>query len=174
MEINRYQFDSIASKTKRDITPIRHGEEDGIYFEYLALLETHMHQFHLEYGINGRQAQEILQLVLFDIKSITDGIDYVCTKWEEDCYRPCADTIEALCIPDKNPDLREHLEEDVCLDDDFFEFPRKNLIRVHESVGKWTKELGPDGYFNFIDRFMADEIRTSKHFLIEDRFLISG
>ena len=138
----------------------------------LAMLEIHMHQFHLEYAINGRQAQEILQLVLFDIKSITDGADYVCTKWEEECYRTCADIIEADFIPDKNPDLQKHLKEDVCLDDDFFELPRKSLIRIHESVGKWTKELGPDGYFNFISRFMGGEIQTSKNFLIEDRFLI--
>lgn len=39
MNINRYQFDRIVSRTKQTIDPIRRGEEDGIYFEYLALIE---------------------------------------------------------------------------------------------------------------------------------------
>ncbi len=38
MIVNRYLFDSIASKTKRTVTPIMRGEEDGMYFEYLAIL----------------------------------------------------------------------------------------------------------------------------------------
>lgn len=173
MNVNRYQFDSITSKTKRDITPIRPGEENGLYLEYLALLEVHMYQFHLKYGINDRQAQEILQLVLFDIKSITDGIDYICTKWEEENYRTCADILEALFIPEKNPNLQANLREDVCLNDEFFELPRKSLIKIHESVGKWTKELGENGYFNFIGRFVRGGVPTSKNFIIEDRFLIS-
>ncbi len=62
-----------------------------------------MHQFHLKYGINGRQAKEILQLVLLDIKSIAERQEYDCTKWTEECYHACADTIEELFLPEKNP-----------------------------------------------------------------------
>lgn len=171
MKVNRYQFDSIVSKTKKEIDPIRRGEENGIYFEYLAMLEIRMHQFHEELDINGRQAKEILQMVLCDIKSISTQQEYDCSKWEEECYRSCADTIEALFLPEKNPDLQAHLKENIVLDDDYFEFPRKNIVRIHESVEQWTNDSGPYGYFNFISRFMKSEIKTSKQFLVEDRFL---
>lgn len=171
MKINRYQFDSIVSKTKKEIQPIRRGEENGIYFEYLALLEIRMHQFHSELNINGRQAKEILQLVLCDIKSISGQQEYDCSKWIEDGYRSCADVIEALFLPEKNPDLRVQLRENTVLDDDYFEFPRKNIIRIHESVDQWTKEFGAYGYFNFISSYIGNEIQTSKQFLVEDRFL---
>lgn len=171
MKINRYQFDSIASKTKQTITPIRRGEEDGVYFEYLALLEICLYRFHLKYGLNGRQAKEILQVVLFDIKSITDHQEYDYTKWMEQCYRSCADTIEELFIPEKNPDLKKALKEGVMENDDFFEFARKNVIRIYESVTQWTKDFGPEGYFNFIRRYIETEIQSSKKYLVEDHFL---
>lgn len=171
MDVNRYQFDRIVARTKQSITPIKRGEENGIYFEYLALLEIRMYQFHLKYGINGRQAKEILQLVLFDIKSIADQTEYDCTKWVEEGYRICADTIEALFLPEKNPELGECLKENVLKNDEYFEFARKNIIRVYESITQWTKDFGADGYFNFISSFISTEIQTSKKYLVEDRFL---
>lgn len=171
MNVNRYQFDSIVSKTKQTIHPILRGEENGEYFEYLALLEIRLHRFHQMYGINGRQAEEILQLILFDIKSISDHQKYDCTKWEEECYRACADTIEELFLPEKNPDLKEQLKGNVIENDDYFEFARKNIIRIHESVVQWTSDFGLEGYFKFISEFIDTEIRTSKKYLVEDRFL---
>ena len=171
MSVNRYQFDSIASKTKQKITPIRRGEENGIYFEYLALLEICIYQFHLKHGLNGRQAKEILQVVLFDIKSITDHQLYDCTKWMEKCYRSCADTIEELFMPEKKPDLKKKLKEDVIENDDFFEFARRNVIRIYESITQWTEDFGPEGYFNFIRGYIGTEIQSSKKYLVEDRFL---
>lgn len=171
MNVNRYQFDSIVPKTKQTITPIRRGEENGIYFEYLALLEICIYQFHLKYGINGRQAKEILQVVLFDIKSITEHQEYDCTKWMEECYRSCADTIEELFMPEKNSSLKKDLKEDVIENDDFFEFARKNIIRIYESVTQWTKDFGQKGYFNFISGYIGTEIQSSKKYLVEDNFL---
>jgi len=172
MNVNRYQFDSIVSKTKRDVNnPIMRGEEDGIYFEYLALLEIRLHQFHLKYGINGRQAKEILQLVLFDIKSVVDRQEYDCTKWVEECYPVCVGIIEELFLPEKNPELRENLKENVLENDEYFEFARKNIIRIHESIEQWTEDFGTDGYFNFISQFIGTEIQTSRKYLVENRFL---
>lgn len=121
MKINKYQFDSIVSKTKK----------------------------------------EILQLILYDIKSISSQQEYDCSKWEEHDYRFCADIIEALFLP----------EENTILDDDYFEYPRKNIIRIHESVDLWTKKSGSYGYFNFLCDYIGNEIQTSKQFLVEERFL---
>lgn len=171
MNINRYQFDRIVSRTKQTIDPIRRGEEDGIYFEYLALIEICMYQFHLKYGINGRQAKEILQIVLFDIKSVIDHQEYDCSKYMEECYRSCADTIEELFMPEKNSELKKALKEDVIEDDDFYEFARKVLIRIHESVTQWTKDFGSDGYFNFISGFIGTEITSTRKYLVEEEYL---
>lgn len=171
MKVNRYQFDSVVPKTKKSINPILRGEENGIYFEYLAMIELRMHGFHLEHDINGRQAKEILQLVLYDIKSITDKEEYDCTKWEEKCYRSCADTIGSLFLPEKNPELQAALKKPVVLNDDYFEFPRKIIVRIYESIEQWTSDFGSNGYFDFIGRYIGAEIRTSKKFLIENRFL---
>lgn len=171
MNVNRYQFDNIVSKTKKTLSPILRGEEDGIYFDYLALIEIRMYQFHLKYGINGRQAKEILQLILFDIKSITDQDEYDCTRWEEECYRPCVDVIEQLFLPEKNPLLKSLLKEPYTENDDFFEFARKNIIRIHESVEQWTKDFGSDGYFNFIGNYIDSEIQTTNKLLIESKYL---
>lgn len=147
------------------------GEENGIYFEYLAMIELRMHDFHLEYNINGRQAAEILRLVLYDIKGIAEKEEYDCTKWEEECYRSCADSIESLFLPEKNSELEADLKKQTVLNDDYFELARKVIVRIHESVERWTKEMGPNGYFNFIGQYIGTEIKTFKKYLLEDRFL---
>ena len=113
----------------------------------------------------------LLTVVLFDIKSITDHQEYNCTKWMERCYRPCADTVEELFIPEKNPALKKALKEDVIENDAFFEFARKNVIRIHESITQWTKDFGPEGYFNFIRGYIGTEIQSSRKYLIEDHYL---
>lgn len=170
MSVNRYQFDSIVSKTKQNITPIRRGDEE-MYWEYLIQLETRLYQFHLKFGLNGRQAKEILQVVLFDIKSIIDHQEYDCTKWMEECYRFCADTIEELFIPEKNPDLKGSLREDVVENDDFFELARKSIIKIYESITLWTKDFGSEGYFNFISDYIKPEFQLSNQYIVEDKFL---
>lgn len=48
------------------------------------------------------------------------------------------------------------------------------LIRaylIHESVVQWTKDFGSEGYFKFISEFIDTEIRASKKYFVEDRFL---
>lgn len=173
MKINRYQFDKIVSRTKNSIHPIRRGEENGVYFEYLAMIELLMHDFHLKHKINGRQAKEILQLVLYDILAVTDHTEYDCTQFEEACYRACADRIESLFMPEKSPELQKALNTPIILDDDYFELSRKTIVRIHESVTQWTNDFGAYGYFNFIAPYINSEILTSKKYLVEDRFLKS-
>jgi len=90
---------------------------------------------------------------------------------EEECYRECADIIEQLFLPEKNPHLREALEDPFEEDDVFFEFARKNLIRIYESVEQWTKDFGSIGYFNFISGYIGSEIQTTEKFLVENRYL---
>lgn len=108
---------------------------------------------------------------MFDIRSIVENEEYDCTNWEEECYRSCADALESLFLPEKNPQLQDDLKKPIVLDDDYFEFPRKIIVRIHESVETWTKESGPYGYFQFIAPYIGSEICTSKKYLVEDRFL---
>lgn len=170
MNVNKYDFDCIISKTKQMISPIQRGEEDGVYFEYLALLEMQLYRFHTKYGINGRQAKEILLLCLFDIKSITEHKKYDCSKFEEDCYRECADILGQFFLPEKNVALQDALNHPFVADDEFFEFARKNIIRIYESVEQWTKDFGSVGYFNFIGNYLGTEIKSTKKFLVENRY----
>lgn len=172
MNVDRYQFDRIVTKTIKEIAPIKKREENGIYLEYLALLEKTLFQFHVLNSITGRQAKEILQLVLYDIKSVCDQQEYDCTQWEEEDYRTYASTIESLFFPDKNPELKAQLREDTELNAAYFELARKIIIRVYESIEQRTKSLGSEGYFNFIRDFILGGIMVSEQFLVEDRFLI--
>lgn len=171
MKINRYQFDSIASKTKKTIKdPIQRGEENGFYYEYLQTLEVELYQFHVEYGINGRQAMEIIQVVLLDIESLLDGEEYDYSKWEEPCYRSCADEIEMFFMPDKNVHLQKDLKKGVVLDNKFYELAHKCLIRIHESVEFWTRKGGDNGYFNFIGEYIGTEILNERIPLVENEY----
>lgn len=170
MNVNRYNFDSIVSKTQKEITPIRKGKEDE-YAGSLNLLERKILSIYKRYHINGRQTQEIIQVVLLDIKGILDHEDYDCSRWCEPCYRECADELEALFLPDLNQDLKKLIAVEV-LDSGYFELARKCLVKIHDSIGLWTKEYGADGYFNFIGRFVFEEHPiTDQAYLVEDKYL---
>lgn len=172
MKINRYQFDSIALRTKKTIKePIQKGEEDGFYYEYLQTIEFEAYMLHQRYGINNRQMMEIIQMVLLDIKSVLSGEEYDYSKWEEPCYRSCADAIEKYFMVSRFPELREVLRKGVVQDEAFYELAQKCLIRIHESVEFWTKQGGDNGYFHFIEGFIGTGILEDKRLLIEDKYL---
>ncbi len=67
-------------------------------------------------------------------------------------------------------DLEADLKKQTVLSDDYFELPRKVIVRIYESVGRWTKELGPNGYFTFIGRYFGTEIKTFKKYLLKTDF----
>ncbi len=115
--------------------------------------------------------RSLLQLVLFDIKSITDREEHNCSRLEEECYRPSADVLEELFIPEKNSLFKNQLKESVIEDHDFFELARKCIVRVYESIELWTKEFGPEGYFRYIENFMGSEPLTTKSFVVESKYM---
>lgn len=138
---------------------------------YLAIIEIRLYTFHQEYGINGRRVKEILQIVLFDIKRVVEKEEQDCTKWEEGCYRACADAIESFFLPEKSPRLQAALKKSTILDDAYFELPRKVIVRICESIDQWTKGGGSNGYFGFIGGCVGTEIPTDKKYLVDERFL---
>lgn len=84
--------------------------------------------------------------------------------------RTCADSIEELFMPEKNPELKACLKEPFAANDDYFELAGKIHVRIYESVEKWTKVYCPNGYFDFIGEYMDTEIWTLLKFLVENRF----
>lgn len=72
--------------------------------------------------------------------------------------RTCADSIEELFMPEKNPELKACLKEPFAANDDYFELAGKIHVRIYESVEKWTKVYCPNGYFDFIGEYMDTEI----------------
>ena len=178
MIVNRYNFDSIVSKTQKLVTPIPKGKEE-MYAGSLNLVERRMLSFYEKHHITGRQAQEIIQIVLMDIKGRIDHEDYDCSSWYEPCYRECADELEALFLPELNPDLKAKLSPKLFsgagLDSDYFELSRKCLIRIHDSIGLWTKDAGPNGYFESIKQFVRVDQPISEYpYLVEKRMLKSN
>lgn len=173
MNINRYHFDSIVKKTKQLVSPILRGEEEGYYCDYLSLLEILMAAIYMKYDFNGRQLKEILQIVLFDIKSISEHVVYDCSDYEEEFYRDCINLIEKFFLPEKSPELMKRLKKPIKEDDEYFEFPRKLIIRIHESIDYWTKKFGPYGYIKFIERYLIAEAVVGEDFLVESKYFES-
>ena len=150
---NYNMFESVVGKLKSQIQPIYMGEE-FIYERDLKLLEIRLLELHNSYGINGRKTLEIIQLVLYDIKGILENEEYDCSKFEEENYRICADEIEKLFIPDKNPTLKKELGKDVKLYMEYFEITLAVLIRVYESISLHTRKDGLNGYYDFIKDYI--------------------
>lgn len=170
MKVNRYQFDSIVDKTKKQILPILRGQEYDRFCE-MALIECRMHQLHKSFAIDGRQAKEIIRIVLLDINAAIAGDTWDSSDFEEDCYPACVNEIEKLFFPHKNSELMKQLRTPLEMDGKYFELARKLLVRTYESVELWTKDFAKDGYFDFISGFIRSEIVDNGKYLVEEKYL---
>lgn len=174
MNVNKYNFDKVVAKTKNKINPIYSGKEEP-YVDLLAMIEKRLYKFHCNYNFNGRQTQEIIKIILLNINAIILKDTWNSFDFEKENYSICVDEIEKLFLPNKNSALMKRFNKSYDLDEPYFELIRKLLIRIYESIEKWTKELGDNAYFDFIKNFIPNQINEKNlinEYIVENKYLI--
>ena len=45
---------------------------------------------------------------------------------------------------------------------EYYKFPVMCLLRIKDSIDLWEKQSGSNGYFDFVENYMGDEIRGTE------------
>lgn len=159
--LGEYAFDKQDERRNLRSIQRKYGElksDIGDLEDELFVLECHLLVFHEVHFVNSLETKKIIHVViqrLLDIQNhdTTDFSDYV----HEDllCF---ADGLEQICNPYVNEHLEKYLSQYIEIDDHHYDQIFKNvflcLARILKSIDRWDKELGKDGYFNFIEQYI--------------------
>lgn len=167
--MQQYQFEKIYSQMKKEFGKIRHGEED---FHSMTLfpIEGNLLKTHRQNpASNSRRLREAIALALFDIKSYYTGEEISVDKFRDENNQKLEHAILMAFDPFTNEELRITLTEQTEIDladrtilHDYYKEPIICLLRIKESVDTWEKQMGANGYFDFLENYMGHEIRGDK------------
>lgn len=166
--MNQNQFDAVFSRMGKKYGRIRKGREDDYMYPLLALEGNALKVHRKHRKSNSRRMREAIALVLFDIQGILSGteVDTASFRNEDNerleramlmAFDPQSNdkvkaVIEATYGPEGMPDDQRQVHYGTMV---------QCLLRIKDSVDFWEKNLGPDGYFDFIEPQIADLISTS-------------
>ncbi|MCI9601750.1 MAG: hypothetical protein HFI17_14790 [Lachnospiraceae bacterium] len=161
--VNQYKFDRISSSMQKEFGTIRQGEENT-YDILLFPMEANMLKLYREKkSRNGRRAQEAVRICLFAIDSYLTGKEYDTTAVTAPESQELAHGLLMSFDPFTNAEIREAAEEQLDLNSAeglkaYFKVPVMCLIRIEKSIELWNRQMGPEGYFLFLEENMGSMV----------------
>ena len=165
--MNQYQFDQITRRTERRYGKIRKGTEEDYTILFFAI-EGNMlttHRKHPE--ANGRRAKEAVMLALHVIEGRIYGKEKDLSAFENKENLLLLDAILYAIDPLSSEAGMERFREaggdeeklrDKAYLEQMFLLPSLCLLRLIESIELWTKKMGSDGYFNFMEGNIGSQV----------------
>ncbi|MCM1161417.1 MAG: hypothetical protein NC412_09350 [Roseburia sp.] len=160
-----YQFEKIYSEMEKDFGKIKSGDENA-HSIMLFPLEGNALKIYKSYpSSNSRRLREAIALVLFRLKENYTGINYDTSKFrnEDNCRLETA--LLMAFDPLTNPEVKEAISADSDFDisdlsqlRNYYKEPIICLLRIKESIDTWEKRNGANGYFDFIEQYMGQQI----------------
>lgn len=158
-EVNAYQMKKICGKIKKEFGSIPMGKEEPYMME-LAFLETELLEVANRMDVHSRQIRVLLELWMFIMYGTLRDITYDFRKAADVDLIESAYYLNAYSNPLYNQDFKKkeqglHPNVDFSLMENIevlFETNFKVLVKIHESIDFWEKELGSDGYLTYLKR----------------------
>ncbi|MDO4338136.1 MAG: hypothetical protein Q4C91_08635 [Eubacteriales bacterium] len=154
--LNRYKFDKISGKMAQDFGTIHKGEED-FYSMILFPMESNMLKLHRQNEAwNGRRAIEAIHICLLTIDGYLKGEEYDFAPFLSADNKEFVNGLLMSFDPFTNDAIHNTIEDDYHLDSTedlqrYFQTPVMCLLRIEKSIELWTKEMGANGYFIFLE-----------------------
>ena len=164
-----YQFEKIYSQMEKGYGKIRKGEED-MYSMLLLPLEGNALKIHrIAPSSNSRRLREAIALVLFDIKEKCSGETIDTGKFRNEANEKLEKALLMAFDPYTNEEIMELMvqqnnteELNQSMLNDYYKLPVMCLLRIKESIDTWEKKNGADGYFDFIESYMGNQIKGAE------------
>jgi len=164
-----YQFERIYSQMEKEFGKIRKGEED-VYSMLLFPMEGNLLKIHRKFPLsNSRRLREAIALVLFDIKEKYTGEVADTEKFRNEDNEKLEKALLMAFDPYTNVDVMKVLKKQARIDEltrdmlkNYYKIPVMCLLRIKDSIDTWEKRSGADGYFDFIESYMGNQIKGMK------------
>jgi hypothetical protein len=159
-QVDYYKLERISSRMAKEFGTIPKGDEE-LYSFMLHPMEGNLLKLHRKAPVrNGRHAIEAIHMCLLKIDGYINGIEYDFGRFITNENRAFLEGLLASFDPFTNQEIFDVANKtyDLNTSDDlrkFFETPVKCLLRIEKSIKLWTKELGANGYFKFIEDQMG-------------------
>lgn len=164
-----YQFEKIYSQMEKEFGRIRKGEED-VYSMLLLPLEGNVLKIHRESpSSNSRRLREAIALVLFYVKGKYMGEVADTEKFRNEdneklekallmAFDPYTNekVMELIIQNNKSAEMTHEMLKG------YYKLPVMCLLRIKDSIDTWEKQSGSDGYFDFIESYMGNQIKGSE------------
>ncbi|MDO4521255.1 MAG: hypothetical protein Q4B44_06400 [Erysipelotrichaceae bacterium] len=146
---------------------VNKGYEDEFTPVFFAI-ESNMMIVHRKHrAANGRRAKEAVMLALHRIEAIVTGEEKDLSAFENPENKLLFNAIMYAIDPLASEKGKERFSQaggdEAKLKDleylhDMYIVPSRCLMRIAESIDMWTKNMGPDGYFNFMEGNMGSHV----------------
>lgn len=161
--MNQYQFEQIARTMERRYGKMKKGEEDK-YAMLLFPMESNLLKVWRKHpDSNGRRLEEAILLALYAVKNYTDAEVTETAGFESPSNIRLRDALLASFDPFFNEKIREILAETTNMEDqealtEYYRLPVRCILRIKDSVERWTRERGADGYFRFLEEWFGEQV----------------
>ena len=155
-KINLYTFERVSRDMGRKFGAIKKGEEENYSFllfpmEGNLLKVNRIHQIN-----NGRRALEAVRLCLHMVDGYINQTEYDLDEYITANNRIYLNALLMSFDPFTNDELLPLVEQQYQTDssadlEEYFKLPVMCLLRIEKSIERWTKELGTNGYFDFLE-----------------------
>ena len=162
--VNNYQLERISSRMAKEFGTMRRGDEE-IYGHILLPMEGNLLKLYRKAkSRNGRRAIEAIHMCLLKVDGYIKGIEYDFSSFVNDENQAFLEGLLMSFDPFTNREVYGVVSRvyDLNSPEDlkkYFEIPVKCLLRIEKSIELWTKELGPNGYFMFIEDQLGGMIK---------------
>lgn len=166
--MNNYQFEKIFSVVGKEIGKFAEGEQEP-YTQVFFAIDSNCMKVHRAFpASNGRRLEEALALALHEIRGRYTATEPDVSSFRNEDNERLEHAILMAVDPYTNPDIMELLTPRDVRETGkpwepaaeklraFYEIPVKCLLRIKKSVDLWQGELGPDGYFDFMEHCMGE------------------
>ncbi len=165
--VDPFKLERISSRMAKEFGTIPKGDEE-MYSFMLHPMEGNLLKLHRKAPVrNGRHAIDAIHMCLLKIDGYINGIEYDYSRF---CTSENSAFLEGLLKsfdPFTNQKIFDTANKTYNLSamDElkrFFEAPVKCLLRIEKSVKLWTKELGANGYFIFIEEQLGHSVEEDE------------
>ena len=155
-----YQFERIYSQMEKEFGKIRKGEEDAYAMLLFPMESNALKIRRANPKSNSRRLREAIGLVLFDIKSRYTGEAYDVEAFRDEDNRKLEEALLMAFDPFTNDEIKSipGMPTEPAELREYYKEPIMCLLRIRDSIDRWEKQAGADGYFTFIEEYMGSQI----------------
>ena len=163
--MNPQQFEQISRIMERRYGKVKKGGEERFAMMLFPMESNLLKVWRRHPDSNSRRLDEAILLAMHAVKSRTDGGDADIRKYETAENIRLKDALLAAFDPEANAEIMAAIKEagvDWGNKDEIYEFyrvPVMCMLRIRDSIQHWSKRMGSDGYFEFLNGYLGMTIR---------------